>query len=152
MTNSKTPQAPSGETVETNTGCLDITRALNESLMERVLESGNVKRAWQQVKQNHGAPGVDGMTIEEFPTYARDHWQDIRRAAEEGTYLPSPVRRVEIPKPNGSGVRLLGIPRIIDRVIQQSIAQVLTPIFDPEFSESSFGFRPGRSALTYLAH
>jgi RNA-directed DNA polymerase len=110
-----------------------------------MLDSGNVKRAWKNVKRNHGAPGVDGKTIEEFPTYAREHWQDIRRALEEGTYQPSPVRRVEIPKPNG-GIRLLGVPAITDRVIEQAIAQVLTPIFDPDFSESSFGFRPGRSA------
>jgi len=146
MTDSQTPQLPKGEMVEPNTGRKDITRALNECLMERVLESENVKRAWQQVQRNHGAPGVDGMTIEEFPAYARAHWQEIRRAVEEGKYRPSPVRRVEIPKPNGSGVRLLGIPRIVDRVIQQAIAQVLTPIFDPGFSESSFGFRPKRNA------
>ena len=146
MTNSQTSTSPTGVRVEANTGRLDITRALNENLMERVLESANVKRAWKLVRRNHGAPGVDGMTIEEFPTYARAHWQEIRRAVEEGTYVPLPVRRVEIPKPNGSGVRLLGIPRVVDRVIEQAIAQVLTPIFDPEFSESSFGFRPGRSA------
>lgn len=145
MTNAQTPQLPNGDLVEPNTGRMDITRALNESLIERMLERENVKQAWQQVKQNHGAPGVDGMTIEELPAYARAHWQEIRRAIEEGTYRPSPVRRVEIPKPNGSGVRLLGIPRIVDRVIQQAIAQVLTPIFDPGFSESSFGFRPKRS-------
>lgn len=145
MKNSQTPQPPSGDKVDKNRGRSDITRALNESLMERVLESANVKRAWKLVRRNHGAPGVDGMTIEEFPAYARLHWQDIRRAIEEGRYRPSLVRRVEIPKPNG-GVRLLGIAAVIDRVIQQAIAQVLTPIFDPGFSESSFGFRPGRSA------
>jgi RNA-directed DNA polymerase len=116
-----------------------------ENMIERILARENVLRAWKQVKRNHGAPGVDGMTIEEFPTYARNHWQKIRQALIDGKYKPSPVRRVEIPKPNG-GVRLLGIPTVIDRVIQQAIAQVLTPIFDPEFSESSFGFRPGRSA------
>ena len=85
------------------------------------------------------------MTGEEFPTYARAHWREIRQALLDGKYRPSPVRRVEIPKPNG-GVRLLGIPMVVDRVIQQAVAQVLSPIFDPEFSESSFGFRPGRSA------
>lgn len=114
--------------------------------MERVLARENVKQAWEQVERNHGAPGVDGMTIEDFPTYACSHWQEIRQAVQAGTYRPAPVRRVEIPKPNGTGVRLLGIPRIVDRVLQQAIAQVLTPIFDPEFSESSFGFRPKRSA------
>ncbi|MDC0358486.1 group II intron reverse transcriptase/maturase [Oligoflexia bacterium] len=123
-----------------------MDRALGEDLMERILESSNVKRAWQQVKQNHGAPGIDGMTIEEFPTYARNYWQDIRQALLDGKYQPSPVRRVYIPKPSG-GKRALGIPTVLDRVIQQAIAQVLQPIFDPEFSESSFGYRPGRSAL-----
>lgn len=97
------------------------------------------------MKRNHGAPGVDGMTVEEFPTNARAHWQDVREALMEGRYRPSPVRRVKIPKPSG-GKRKLGIPTVIDRVIQQAIAQILSPIFDPEFSESSFGFRPKRSA------
>jgi RNA-directed DNA polymerase len=110
-----------------------------------MLESENVKRAWQRVKQNHGAPGVDGMSVEEFPTYAREHWKSILQDLLDGKYRPSPVRRVYIPKLDGRK-RALGIPTVIDRVIQQAIAQVLTPIFDPEFSESSFGYRPGRSA------
>lgn len=122
-----------------------ITRAFDEPLMERILDRVNVQRAWRQVRRNHGAPGSDGMTCEEFPTFARLHWQEIRRKLEDGTYRPSPVRRVEIPKRSG-GKRGLGIPTVIDRVIQQAIAQVLTPLFDPEFLESSFGFRPGRSA------
>jgi RNA-directed DNA polymerase len=83
------------------------------------------------------------MTIEEFPTYARAHWKEIRQSLRCGTYRPSPVRRVEIPKPSG-GKRKLGIPCVVDRVIQQAIAQILTPLFDPEFSESSYGFRRGR--------
>lgn len=120
--------------------------ASTDEMMERIVARENVLRAWLQVRRNHGVPGVDGMTTEEFPTYARTHWQQIRQALLDGRYLPSPVRRVEIPKPNGKGMRLLGIPTVIDRVIQQAIAQILTPIFDPEFSESSFGFRPGRSA------
>lgn len=119
--------------------------ASTESMMERMLERWNVTRAWRQVKQNHGAPGCDGMTVEEFPTYARARWEGVRTSLNEGMYRPSPVRRVEIPKPSG-GTRALGIPTVTDRVIQQAIAQILTPIFDPEFSESSFGFRPGRSA------
>ena len=119
--------------------------ALNDEMMERILARGNVTRAWRQVRRNHGAPGVDGMTVEEFPTYARAHWQEIRTALMDGKYRPSPVRRVEISKPSG-GKRKLGIPTVTDRVIQQAIAQVLTPVFDPGFSESSFGFRPGRSA------
>jgi RNA-directed DNA polymerase len=99
----------------------------------RIVAQENVHRAWRQVRRNHGAPGVDGMTCEEFPTYARTHWQRIRQDLLDGKYRPSAVRRVEIPKPNGSGERKLGISTVIDRVIQQAIAQVLTPIFDPEF-------------------
>jgi RNA-directed DNA polymerase len=101
--------------------------------------------AWKRVKANKGAPGSDGMPIEDFAEYARSHWAAIRQALCDGTYQPQPVRRVSIPKPGG-GERLLGIPTVVDRVIQQAIAQVLGPLFDPEFSESSFGFRPGRSA------
>lgn len=119
--------------------------ALSANLMERIASFSNVKRAWQQVKANHGAPGMDGMTIEELPEYARLEWKRIRRELIEGIYQPSPVKRAIIPKPNG-GERLLGIPTVIDRVIQQGIAQMLEPIFDPEFSEASFGFRRGRSA------
>ena len=113
--------------------------------MEQILAADNMRRAWRQVKANRGAPGIDGMRIEDFPAYARDHWPTIRHACSMARYRPQPVRRVSIPKPGG-GERLLGIPTVVDRVIQQAIAQVLTPIFDPEFSESSFGFRPRRSA------
>ncbi len=119
--------------------------ALHEELMARVLDSANVRSAWKRVKANKGAPGIDGMPIEDFPAFARVHWPHIRQQLADGTYQPQPVRRVTIPKPQG-GERLLGIPTVTDRVIQQAIAQVLTPIFDPTFSESSFGFRPGRSA------
>lgn len=119
--------------------------ALHDDLMERVLERGNLRRAWRRVKANKGAPGIDGMRMEDFPECARSNLPAIRQALREGTYRPSPVRRVTIPKPNG-GERLLGIPTVTDPVIQQAIAQVLGPIFDPGFSESSFGFRPGRSA------
>ena len=120
--------------------------ALHDDLMERMVASANLRRAWKQVRANRGAPGVDGMTIEEFPAFAQVRWPAIRQALLAGTYRPQPVRRVEIPKPHGNGVRLLGVPTVIDRVITQAIAQVLTPMFDPGFSESSFGFRPGRSA------
>ena len=113
--------------------------------LENVLKSNNVKRAWQRVKRNHGACGVDGMTTEEFPEYARKNWKEVRLQLEENKYLPAPVLRVLIPKRSG-GKRALGIPTVVDRVIQQAIAQVLTPVFDPCFSESSFGFRPERSA------
>lgn len=120
--------------------------ALRDGLLERVLASENLRRAWRQVKANHGAPGVDGMTIEDFPAFAREHWPSIRQAIRDGTYQPSPVRRTEIPKRHGQGKRLLGIPTVVDRIIQQAMAQVLGPLFDPEFSASSFGFRPERSA------
>jgi len=119
--------------------------ALHDEVMARVLDPENLRRAWKRVKANRGAPGIDGMRIEDFSEFARSHWTEIRQQVADGTYQPQPVRRVSIPKPGG-GERLLGIPTVVDRVIQQAIAQVLTPIFDPGFSESSFGFRPGRCA------
>lgn len=119
--------------------------ALEENIVERVLSSDNMRKAWKQVKANKGTVGIDGMSISEFLGFARSHWRSIRKQLMEGSYKPSPVKRVEIPKPDGDK-RPLGIPTVIDRVIQQTIAQVLTPIFDPGFSESSYGFRPKRSA------
>jgi len=119
--------------------------ALHVALMEKVLAAENLRRAWMRVKANRGAPGVDGMPIEDFPKFAREQWPTIRERLSDGSYRPQPVRRVLIPKPGG-GERPLGIPTVTDRLIQQAIAQVLTPIFDPGFSESSFGFRPDRSA------
>jgi RNA-directed DNA polymerase len=119
--------------------------ALHDNLMEAVLSTANLQRAWRRVKSNQGAPGIDGMRIEDFPAYAREYWPAIRHSLSEGRYQPQPVRRVSIPKPGG-GERALGIPIVVDRVIQQAIAQVMTPIFDPEFSASSYGFRPTRSA------
>lgn len=98
--------------------------ALHDDLMERVLARENLQRAWKRVKSNKGAPGVDGMAIEDFAGFARSNWPDIRQALRDGSYQPQPVRRVSIPKPNGGGERLLGIPCIVDRVIQQAIAQV----------------------------
>ena len=117
----------------------------NEHLLERIFSRDNMLRAWKRVKANKGASGVDGMSIAEFPSFTRGRWEDIRRSLLEGTYQPSPVLRVEIPKVDG-GTRPLGIPTVLDRLIQQAIAQVLGLIFDHTFSESSFGFRPGRSA------
>ena len=114
-------------------------------LLAAALTSDNLRNAWKRVKANKGAPGIDGIAIEDFPAHLRAHWGDIRRQLETGRYRPQAVRRVEIPKDDG-GKRLLGIPTVMDRVIQQAIAQVLTPIFEPGFSESSFGFRPGRNA------
>ena len=119
--------------------------ATTQELLQAVLSSDNLARAWQRVKANKGAPGIDGVTIEAFPAHARAHWPALRAQIEGGRYRPQAVRRVEIPK-TGGGKRRLGIPTITDRVVQQAIAQVLTPIFDPGFSESSFGFRPGRNA------
>jgi RNA-directed DNA polymerase len=102
-------------------------------------------KAWKRVKANKGAPGIDKTSIEDFPEYARNNWESIRESLLAGTYQPSPVRRVEIPKATG-GTRPLGIPTVLDRLIQQAIYQVLMPIFDPDFSDHSYGFRPGRSA------
>ena len=117
----------------------------NEHLLERILSRENMLRAWKRVKSNKGTSGVDGVSIAEFPGFIRPRWEDIRKSLLEGAYQPLPVLRVEIPKVDG-GTRPLGIPTVLDRLIQQAIAQVLGPIFDHTFSESSFGFRPGRSA------
>jgi RNA-directed DNA polymerase len=114
-------------------------------LLERILSPENIGEAWNRVRTNKGAPGIDGVTVKEFPDTFRELWPEIRATIFVGEYHPSPVLRVEIPKPDGSK-RLLGIPTVLDRLIQQAIAQGLGPIFDPEFSESSCGFRPGRSA------
>lgn len=112
-------------------------------MMEQLLLRDNLLLALKQVERNKGSHGVDGMSVKSLRRHIMEHWQDIRRSIEMGTYQPSPVRRVEIPKPNG-GVRQLGIPTVTDRFIQQAIAQVLTPLFDPSFSEHSYGFRPSR--------
>lgn len=123
----------------------DLKPAFSFDLFERVLQRGNLQAAWKRVRANKGAAGIDGMTIGEFPAWAKSgHWKAVAIELETGRYKPAPVRRVEIDKPDG-GTRQLGIPTVTDRVIQQAIAQVLTPIFDPGFSNNSFGFRPGRS-------
>jgi RNA-directed DNA polymerase len=118
--------------------------------MERILEPENLAAAWQRVKANKGAPGIDGMTVGDFPAFAREHWPRIAKAIGEGTYRPAPVKRVWIPKPDGSK-RPLGIPTVLDRVIQQAVAQVLGPLFEADFSEHSHGYRPGRSAHKAVA-
>ena len=121
-----------------------VIPGLEVSLWEQMLSTENLGRALRRVRANRGAPGVDGMTTEELVPWLREHWVAVREALDAGTYRPSPVRRVVIPKPGG-GERLLGVPTCLDRLIQQAIAQVFTPVFDPCFSGSSFGFRPGRS-------
>jgi hypothetical protein len=118
--------------------------AITHSLMEVVCERGSLKKALRRVKANKGSPGVDGMTVEQLPDYLRAHWPQHRDELLRGSYTPSPVRRVEIDKPEG-GVRKLGIPTVLDRFIQQAVLQVLQPEFDPTFSDHSYGFRPGRS-------
>ena len=117
----------------------------SDDLLEQILCPDNLQQAWRRVKANGGAAGVDGMTIAQFPAFARQHWQRIHSRLLAGTYHPAPVRRVFIPKPNGD-LRPLGIPTVLDRVIQQAIAQVLTPLFDPHFSTHSYGFRFGKRA------
>ncbi len=124
--------------------------AREDQLMEEVCERDNLERAWQRVRENKGSPGVDGMTIEDAVGYLREHWPTIRAQLLQGTYQPQPVQRVEIPKPDG-GVRKLGIPSVVDRLIQQALLQVLQKRWDPTFSEHSYGFRPGRSAHQAVA-
>jgi RNA-directed DNA polymerase len=119
--------------------------AIGEQLMEEVCERENCKRALARVKANKGSAGVDGMTVQQLPEFLRQHWPAIREQLLSGTYEPQPVRRVEIPKPDG-GKRKLGIPTVVDRLIQQAVMQVLQDRWDGTFSDHSYGFRPGRSA------
>lgn len=126
-------------------GC-ETESLVDEQLMERVCERENLKGALAQVKRNQGSAGVDGMSVEQLPGYLKAHWLDIRERLLAGQYQPQPVKRVEIDKPGGGGKRKLGIPCVLDRFIQQALLQVLQPIFEPSFAESSYGFRPGRSA------
>lgn len=113
-------------------------------LLEEVLRRENLILALRRVQSNKGAPGVDGMSVEELTSYLKTNWPRIREELLSGEYAPAPVLRVEIPKPDGKGMRPLGIPTVLDRFIEQAILQVLTPIFDPHFSDNSYGFRPGR--------
>ena len=115
------------------------------SLMEAVVERGNLMLAYQRVVANKGAAGVDALTVTELKDHLKRHWPTIRARLLAGIYQPQPVRRVDIPKPQG-GVRTLGIPTVVDRLIQQALHQVLQPIFEPTFSEASYDFRPGRNA------
>lgn len=132
------------------TAAEDEASSPTEKLMEEVLRRENLFRALKRVRSNKGAPGVDGMTVDELPEFLKEEWSRIREELLSRTYVPKPVRVVEIPKASG-GVRMLGIPTVLDRLIQQAILQVLSPIFEPSFSDGSFGFRPGRSAHQAVA-
>lgn len=135
-------RTPYGEDV---TQRIAVKPAFSEDLLGQALQPQNLETAWKRVRANKGAAGIDGMTIDDFPAWAKDeNWPRILSELRSERYQPSPVRRGEIDKPDG-GKRQLGIPTIVDRVIQQAIAQVLTPIFDPTFSNNSFGFRPNRN-------
>ena len=125
--------------------------ASTNRLMEEVCERENLKAALRQVKANKGSPGVDGMTVGGIKDYLKEHWPASRDQPLNGTYEPMPVRRVEIPKPDGGGVRKLGIPSVLDRFIQQAVMQVLQRRWDRTFSDHSYGFRPGRSAHQAVA-
>lgn len=115
-------------------------------LLEKVIDRNNLNLAYKRVKRNGGSHGVDGMTVDELLPHLKQHGDQIKQDLLDGKYRPQPVRRVEIPKPDGKGVRLLGVPSVVDRLTQQAIAQVLTPLFEKEFSDHSYGFRPGKSA------
>ncbi len=123
----------------------EISIPEEKQLIERLVERDNMKNAYAQVRKNKGAAGIDSMTVENLGTYLKEKWPGIKEQLVKGGYKPKPVKRVEIPKPDG-GTRHLGIPTVLDRLIQQGIYQILGPIFEPTFSPSSYGFRPGRSA------
>ena len=122
------------------------TKSEGDWPMEAVVERSNMRLAYQRVVENKGAAGVDGLTVAELKDWLKVHWPRVKEALLAGAYLPRPVRRVDIPKPQG-GVRTLGVPTVVDRLIQQALHQVMQPIFEPTFSASSYGFRPGRNAL-----
>ncbi len=123
-----------------------ITDFRTDGLLERILDRDNLNKAYKRVKSNKGAGGIDGMSVDELLPYLKENRKQLIQQIQEGKYKPNPVRRVEIPKEEKGKVRKLGIPTVVDRVIQQSITEVLTPIFEEQFSDNSFGFRPGRSA------
>jgi RNA-directed DNA polymerase len=138
------PQGPGGR-VEAPPAGNGNERLGSSDLMEKVCERQNLRAALKRVRQNAGGPGIDGMTVEELPNHLRVHWPRLHEELLAGRYQPQPVKRVAIPKPGG-GERVLGIPTVLDRLIQQALLQVLQPLFDPTFSDASYGFRPGRSA------
>jgi RNA-directed DNA polymerase len=130
---------------EARTATAGQTKSESDLLMERVVERSNMRLALKRVVQNRGSAGVDGLTVTELNDWLKAHWPRVKEALRAGQYMPQPVRRVDIPKPQG-GVRTLGVPTVGDRLIQQALNQVLQPIFEPTFSASSYGFRPGRNA------
>ncbi len=134
-----------GSGAESRTAAVGRPKPEASRLMEAVVERSNLFSAYERVVKNEGAPGVDGLTVSEFKPWLQRHWARVRQDLLTGVYEPSSVRKVEIPKPQG-GVRMLGIPTVLDRLIQQALHQVLQPLFDPEFSSSSYGFRLGRNA------
>jgi RNA-directed DNA polymerase len=142
---SEAPMASEEGTESLAAKCGSENPAIGEWLMEEVCEQKNCKLALARVKANKGSPGVDGMSVHDLSGYLKQHWPAIREQLRSGTYEPQPVRRVEIPKPDG-GVRKLGIPTVLDRFIQQAVMQVLQRRWDRTFSQHSYGFRPGRSA------
>lgn len=131
---------------QTSAAAKEHTRPEETMLMEKVLHRENLRRALRRVIKNKGAPGIDGMTVEALTPYLKESWPRIREELTSGRYVPQPVRLVEIPKPDGKGTRILGIPTVLDRFIQQAILQVLFHLFDPYFSGSSYGFRPRRGS------
>jgi len=147
------PDALTGETREAGSEETESSGAASgiehpagtDRLMEEICEPENLKEALRQVKANKGSAGIDRMTVDQLADYLKQHWPAIREQLLNGTYEPKPVRRVEIPKPDG-GLRKLGIPTVLDRFIQQAVMQVLQKRWDPTFSDHSYGFRPGRSA------
>jgi len=134
-----------GAGAESRTAAVGLPKPEALRLMEAVVERSNLLRAYERVVKNEGVPGVDGLSVLEFKPWLQRHWVRVRQDLLMGVYQPEAVRKVEIPKPQG-GVRTLGIPTVLDRLIQQALNQVLQPLFDPEFSVSSYGFRPGRNA------
>lgn len=123
----------------------ETSGAVPDDLMQRILSRENLLLALKRVERNKGSHGVDGMKVDELRPFLHENWLFIKDSILKGKYKPSAVRRVEIPKPDG-GLRLLGIPTVLDRLIQQAISQILSKVFDPQFSQNSFGFRPNRSA------
>src|SRR3954464_13612001 len=151
--------APTGEARQVRREDIESPSAVSETerpanthhIMEDVCERANLKEALRQVTSNKGSAGVDGMTVDQLGDYLKQHWPATREQLLNGTYEPKPVRRVEIPKPDGGGMRKLGIPSVLDRFIQQAAMQVLQRKWDRTFSDHSYGFRPGRSAHQAVA-